>query len=459
MGVALQEHVLHIISSKGNQEQESFYSKHVRHVAERRGEMVRRLPFVIWFKGSNLRPTGGHTKAASYRSFTDHETHYGLEEAIKVARMEYANIRATHDFATAHNIDCASNPCDTVDIIYSASHLASAKKAVARMQETMGIEDPAAAYKIHSAEEAHSRFLAPNALAAITYEAGSISGYKFVVGILKLCLARGLNLQTHTPVTRITASPTSTTTHPLWSVTTPRGTITAPNVLLATNGYTAHLLPQFQGTIVPLRGQVQAQRPGSALPNNGSLPHTYSFIYDSGYEYMITRPQSTATSPHIPNARIMIIGGGLGTLPADGAEEFGITDDGVVHGGLSEYLTECTGRYFGENWGKDDSRGRVEKEWTGIMGTSADGLPYVGQVEGMKGVWVCASFNGHGMVMCLKCAEAVVGMVLGDETWKEWFPKCCVLSEERLDRKFEGRLGMRAPGEAEFAGSEGCGRL
>lgn len=174
---------------------------------------------------------------------------------------------------------------------------------------------------------------------------------------------------------------------------------------------------------------------------------------------MITRPQSTATSPHIPDAGMMIIGGGLGTLPVDGAEEFGITDDGAAHGGLSDYLTECTERYFGQNWGRDDSQGRVEREWSGIMGTSADGLPHVGRVEGMDGVWVCASFNGHGMVMCLKCAEAVVGMVFGVEGWKEWFPKCCVLSKERLERKFKGRLGMRAPGEAEFAGSEGCGRL
>jgi len=406
-----------------------------------------------------LTPTGGHTKAASYRSFTDHEAHYGLEEAIRVARMEYANIRETHDFAKAHNIDCASNPCDTVDIIYSENHLESGKRAIARMQETMGVDDPAAAYKIHSVEEAHSHFLTPNALAAITYEAGSISGYKFVVGILDICLARGLNLQTHTPVTQITASPSSTPSSPLWTAITPRGKITTPALILATNGYTAHLLPQFQRTIVPLRGQVQAQRPGSALPNNGSLPHTYSFIYDSGYEYMITRPRSTATSPHIPDAGMMIMGGGLGTLPADGAEEFGLTDDGSVHSVLSGYLNKCTERYFGANWGEDDGRGLVEKEWTGIMGTSADGLPYVGEVDGMQGIWICASFNGHGMVMCLKCAEAVVGMMVGDGAWKEWFPKCCVLTKERLGTKFEGRLGMRAPGEAQFAGAEGCGKL
>ena len=54
-------------------------------------------------------------------------------------------------------------------------------------------------------------------------------------------------------------------------------------------------------------------------------------------------------------------------------------------------------KYFGkENWGEDDAEGRVRSEWTGIMGTSADGLPYVGKVPGMEGCWVSASFDGHG---------------------------------------------------------------
>lgn len=395
--------------------------------------------------------TGGHTKAGSYRSFSKHEEEHGLEEAIKVARLEYATIKATHDLARSYDIDCASNPCDTVDIFYSKSHLESGKQVIARMQETMGADDPAAAYHIYSAEEAQARFLTPDALGAFVYPAGSISAYAFTIGLLKRCLSRGLNLQTETPALSITSDAPSST-RPRWTVETPKGRVSTPNLILATNGYTPHLLPSTQGLIVPLRGQVSAQRPGSKLPAAG-LGVTYSFIYDTGYEYMIPRP------PLQPDSGTIVIGGGLGTLPSDGAEEFGNTDDTNVNATLTTYLNESTARYFGSNWGDDDARGRIVREWTGIMGASADGLPYVGAVPGSPGLWASVSFNGHGMVLCLKCAEALVGMITDSEAsvtgdtvsagWKEWFPECMTMKKSRFDKTFTG-LGMKAPGEAEF---------
>ena len=83
------------------------------------------------------------------------------------------------------------------------------------------------------------------------------------------------------------------------------------------------------------------------------------------------------------------------------------------------------------------------------MGTSSDGLPYVGAMPDMPGVFISASFNGHGMVMCLKSGEALVDIIVeGGE--QEWFPKALVVSAERFERKFQGRLDMRAPGEALF---------
>lgn len=38
----------------------------------------------------------------------------------------------------------------------------------------------------------------------------------------------------------------------------------------------------------------------------------------------------------------------------------------------------------------------AEKEWTGIMGFSRDGSPWVGNVPTMPGVWISAGFSGHG---------------------------------------------------------------
>jgi glycine/D-amino acid oxidase-like deaminating enzyme len=384
---------------------------------------------------------GGHTKAASYRSFLDHEAEHGLEDAIKIARLEYANIKETHALARELDIDCASTPCDTVDIIYDAGNLAKGREAIARMQETMGADDPAAKYETLSAEEAKLKYHTPDALGAFVYEGGSISSYRFTIEMLKHCLEKGVNLQTNTPVEAIKPADNFDPQAPTWLAQTSRGNVQTANLVIATNGYTAHLLPQMQGIIVPLRGQITAQRPGSKLPG---LDATYSFIYAHGYEYMITRPPGT------PDAGTIIIGGGIRGLPNHGASEYGNTLDTHLNKDISTYLYDCTARCFGDDWGQDQKEGRIVKEWSGVMGTSADGLPYVGPMPEMPGVFMCASFNGHGMVMCLKSAQAIVDMIVDDGN-VEWFPKALVVSAQRFEKKFQGRLDMRAPGEAIFS--------
>lgn len=393
---------------------------------------------------------GGHTKAASYRSFLDHERELGTQEAVKIARMEYENVKATHALARAYDIDCASTECDTVDIIYSQTHLELGRKAIERMRLVMGADDPAARYTVHEREEARSRFLTPTALGAFSYYAGSLSAYQFAIGVLKLALQRGLHLQTNTPANGISHS--TVNGQAIWTVQTLRGSITTPNLVLATNGYTAHILPELQGLIVPLHGQVVAQRPGSGLPQTG-MEHTYSFIYKSGYEYMITRPPGSASAGTRSPGDI-VIGGGLHQLANNGASRYGNTDDSTLDPTITSYLRNCTVDSFGQNWGDDRPDGRIKKEWSGIMGATADGLPYVGAVPNNRGLYICAGFNGHGMVWCLKSAEALVGMMAGTVAERNlvhhWFPRSAVISNERMKMKFTGRKDLKAPGEAEF---------
>lgn len=376
--------------------------------------------------------SGGHTKAASYRSFARHVEELGVEEAVKIARLEYANIQATHQLARQSGIACDSRPCKTVDVIYDLQEFEDGKATIEMIRTTMQPHEGAANYTIYEAEEAKRKFLAPAALGAFEYEAGSIHAYKFTIGILKIALQRGLNLQSNTPVVKLERLSSEPNAKGRWKVETSRGPVLAQTVILATNGFTAHICPSLQGSIVPLRGQVSAQRPGASLP---TLPTTYSFIYSSGYEYMIQSPSTSS----------IVIGGGLGKLAAadpDGyLKEFGQTDDSKTNDWISRYLTECTADYFGENWGKDDRSGRVEKEWTGIMGTSADGLPLVGPMPDQDGLWLSFACNGHGMVLCLKCAEALTDMLLNeDDKCKEWFPEAFRISNERMRREYTGRI-------------------
>ncbi|KAI9819847.1 MAG: hypothetical protein M1827_006416 [Pycnora praestabilis] len=378
---------------------------------------------------------GGHTKHASYRSFMHNSRTLGVQEAMKIARLEYDCMKAVHAFARKHRINCDLQPIDTVDIFFDQSEFDDALQAVEYMRKVLKPGEGAARYTVYVRDQTRTKFLTPTALGALTYEAGSLSAYRFVIGTLKLALEKGLNLQTNTPALSISPSTDPTSKKRKWIVETSRGPINASKVVLATNGYTAQLCPELQGVIVPLRGQIAAHRPGSGMPAYG-LPTTYSFIYQDGYEYMIQQPSDSRYEMDI------IIGGGLTKAKEEGVEEYGNTDDTTLNLLISQYLTETTVKYFGKNWGKDSNEGRIRREWTGIMGFSADGFPLIGEVPGDRGLFIAASFQGHGMVLCFLCANALTEMLFDkdEENLNAWFPQAFKVRRERFQHKLTGRL-------------------
>ena len=344
-------------------------------------------------------------------------------------------MRAVHSFAREHDIDCDSRELDTVDVFYDQGEWDQAMEAIQLMRKLMKESDPARKYKTHTSEESQARFLVPGAIGCISYPAGSLSAYKFGIGVLRLGLKRGLNLQTNTPVSNISFDTTGGRKRG-WTVQTQRGTIWTEKVVLASNGYTAHVYPRLLGTICPLRGQITVHRPGSRLPKSG-LANTYSFIYKDGYEYMIPRPQGSRFAGDI------VIGGGLTKAVEEGLYEYGNTDDTCLNQDISAYLRDTTNTYFGNNWGDDAQEGRIRKEWTGIMGYSPDGYPLVGCMPDEEGLYISASFQGHGMVLALLCARALTTIMLeryGAEL-DLWFPEAFKVQRDRLALSFQGKVG------------------
>lgn len=381
-------------------------------------------------------PEGGHTKTATYRSFSDNVKAVGPEDAMKITRLEHNTMVAVHAFANQHGIDCDSKRCQTVDVFYDAAQWQAAMASVALMEKLMGSNAPK--HIFHNGQDTAAEFLAEGSIGGLEYESGSLSAYKFTIGMLKLALQKGLNLQCNTPAHRIAKTSDGTSNNGKWRVETSRGVITTPKLVLATNGYTAHLLPQLQGVVVPLRGVITAQRPGQHMPQTG-LETTYSFVHKGDFEYMISRPAGSRYEGDI------VIGGGMHVAKDDGLAEYGNTDDTTYDEASARYLLECTKtRYFKSHWGPDHPDGQCRKVWSGVMGFSSDGYPLVGPVPDEDGLYVDVSFQGHGMVLCFLCARAAANMILseGDQEDKDlddWFPRCYRVTKGRLKRKFTGK--------------------
>jgi glycine/D-amino acid oxidase-like deaminating enzyme len=72
------------------------------------------------------------------------------------------------------------------------------------------------------------------------------------------------------------------------------------------------------------------------------------------------------------------------------------------------------------------------------MGYSNDGCPYIGEIPGRSGQYVCAGFSGHGMPQTFLAAEAIASMVVDGKNFEDTeLPSLFKISSDRLEAKTE----------------------
>jgi gamma-glutamylputrescine oxidase len=150
-------------------------------------------------------------------------------------------------------------------------------------------------------------------------------------------------------------------------------------VILATNGYTAQLVPSVK--IQPTRAQMAATAPESKRVTD--LP-VYS---DYGYRYW----------RQLPTGEVLIGGWRNTSLDSEKTYDDEPTPEiqEKLDGGLASLGVAA----------------EVTHRWAGTMGFTESGLPMAGPLEGMANVYVCAGFTGHGMGFAFMTAKEVAEMI------------------------------------------------
>src|SRR6266852_2039528 len=150
-------------------------------------------------------------------------------------------------------------------------------------------------------------------------------------------------------------------------------------VILATNAYTPLLLSKV--AIQPRRAQMLASAPDAARLSD--LP-TYSHF---GYRYW--RQLTTG----------QVLVGGWRDTAYD------------VEVGYDERPTASIQAHLDAQLKSMGAEAPVTHRWAGTMGFTESGLPLVGPVDGMKNVFICAGFNGHGMGFAFISAKQLVDSI------------------------------------------------
>ncbi|CAF3562320.1 hypothetical protein SNK03_003604 [Fusarium graminearum] len=337
-----------------------------------------------------------------------------------VAQFEMDTFRFLKDLVAEHNI-----PCDweTVGGVHRIPE--QVLEIVAKHLERLRASNPDLVHniKIVTDKEELKKLRVADAYAAMYQpNAAKLWPYKLVSWVLEHLLEENdssvFNLQTKTPVERIQRTGDS------WTLHTPRGQIEAKNVIIATNAYTSHLLPKLTGLIVPVRGQVAA-----LTPSSGSSPLEHSHVWwtsAGGDDYLVQRPSGE------------LITGGERLGSSDG--QTGLSRDDAIDPVIAERLRASLHGAVKLKTPEEveDTTLEATYEWTGIMGYSRDGYPWVGKLPAAlggedSGIYVSAGYTGHGMPVAARCGIAVAQEILGISDGVD-LPAQYRIDEGRVDR-------------------------
>ncbi|KAL1738511.1 FAD dependent oxidoreductase, partial [Schizophyllum fasciatum] len=397
---------------------------------------------------------GGHLTPGVIEGFAAQKAKYGTEQTLKNYALENYTASEILKVIHTHGLEQA---VDLVEGGHITLHLTESERESARA-------DFAAAEKAgqdisgvtwiprEELEKTHGV-----SFPGVRIPAHNLWPLKFVTELYKLGSQNlNLTLHTRTPANAVTQLAPSTENNRRWSVETPRGAIACNYVLHATNAHASHLLPHLAGPagIVPTRGQVAALRAAVPLKDLGIA----SWDGNEGFEYWFPRPlrgqdkdvgssaMDSSTSTDNSTHPLVIIGGGREA--AAPTYETGVQDDSVVNEAVSRVLRDFLPEVF---LGKYEKGRQPEMEWTGIMGFTRLGVPFVGPVldrtkpngdaDAYDGQYISAGYTGHGMPKAYACAEAVASMIVADmknEDWKQpaW------LSDRYLTWKRDGLTGL-----------------
>ncbi|KAI9449965.1 FAD dependent oxidoreductase-domain-containing protein, partial [Lactarius psammicola] len=358
---------------------------------------------------------GGHLSAHNFLGFVNDTARWGIFEAIKSVRIEEHVVDAITSLVKNAGL---KNEVDLVEGVRTNLFFTNEEGAEALEEyeaaKAAGIDVSAVEWLSQSEVEKTYGAHYP----AVRLPGNTIWPLKLVTQLFRLAQnaseAFTVKLHTHTPVTAVKRSLEWGDAR-RWTLETPRGSVGCTHVVHATNAYASGLLPQLAGRtgIVPTRGQaiaVRAAVPARELTLSG-------FTANHRGDYWFVRPGSE------PDERPLVILGGKRL--AEGSARGATTDDSVIDPVVGKLLRGFLPEVFP---GRFDWSVEPEMEWTGIMGFTELGDPFVGPVLNRfdiggvpyEGQYIAAGFTGHGMPRAFGCADIVARMITAKITGQEW---------------------------------------
>lgn len=283
-----------------------------------------------------------------------------------------------HRLIEEHNIDCEALRNGTLHLAHCEAGLKAIEKRAWQINSRGGsvmLLDKDATFKLTAAE---------NYLGAIhDMRAGTIQPLDYCHGLMMAARSAGANIYTGTPAISIRHKSKK------WHIKTPDGIVVANRVLMATNAYLKHIMPEIKSTFTPMYYCQMATDPLSAERLKHFLPGKHG-TWDTR---MVMRSYRT------DNAGRIIIGT-IGNIYKDNAP--------LLTSWADKMIRDTFPKVGPVHW---------RYKWTGRIACSKNYVPNLHDLG--NGLYSISGFSGRGIAPGTALGRAMADYLLGKTPSKD----------------------------------------
>jgi glycine/D-amino acid oxidase-like deaminating enzyme len=305
---------------------------------------------------------------------------YGIDLVRRMYEDSLASIHCVEQIVSEENIACDFARCGHLEVACKKAHFDGYEKSAALIKSAFNHE-----LRIIPKSELPSEIGSDIYFGGMVDETSiSLNPARYVAGLARAAKRAGASIHDHTPATKIEHEKVDGVTR--FRVATPRGSLIAREVLLATGAYTRDVTPALQRKIIPIGSYIIATEVLPAALAQELSPRN-RMIYDSKhflYYYRLT-----------PDNR-MLFGGRAAFFPE--TENTVRTSAEILRRGMVSVYPQLRGT-------------KVEYVWGGTLDFAFDVMPHAGTIDDMH---FAMGYAGHGVAAATMLGAQLAARICGD---------------------------------------------
>lgn len=319
---------------------------------------------------------GGHVNGGSAHSFSAAVAQYGIERASRYYKAYDEGVDLIETLVAREGIDCQFRRAGKVKLAYKPAHLDSIKRDCEILAKTVEPD-----IKFLSREDARQEVASDGFHGGLLLERGAMMHVaRFGIGLAEAAARRGARIFEEAGVTALHRLPNGG-----FRLTTPRGSVEAGQVIVATGGSTRGPFSYFRRRFVPFGSFIIATEPlgdnlaRAVMPGNRTVATTKNI----GNYFRLT-----------PDHRLVFGGRARFAISSPTSD----ARSGII---LRRKMVELFPAL---------AQTRIDYCWGGLIDVTIDRYPRAGEQDGL---YYAMGYSGHGTQMSVLMGQILTEMIDG----------------------------------------------